>query len=75
MKKVIHLEGMTCGHCRDRVETALNDITGVKAKVDLVKKQAVVSSRGEVSDEILRQTVEDAGYRAISIEEKKGFFG
>lgn len=75
MKKVIGIEGMTCGHCQMRVEKALNAVDGVKAKVDLNKKSAVVETDGTISDDVLKKTVEEAGYTVTSIEEKKGLFG
>jgi copper chaperone CopZ len=75
MKKIIKIEGMSCGHCQARVEKALNGIEGVDAKVDLKKKAAVVNLKSEVSDEILSHTVTEAGYEVVSIEEKKGLFG
>lgn len=75
MKKVINIDGMSCGHCQAKVEQALNQVPHVTAKVNLKKKQAVVELDGNVSDEALRQAVEDAGFVAVSIEEKKGLFG
>jgi copper chaperone CopZ len=39
-KKIMKIEGMTCGHCQARVEKALNAISGVTANVDLKKKIA-----------------------------------
>ncbi len=75
MKKVIEINGMTCGHCQARVEKALNGIDGVEAKVDLKKKQATVQMTKEVSDETFKSVVEEAGYEVVSIAEKKGLFG
>jgi len=75
MKKVIAIEGMTCGHCQARVEKALNSVEGVKAKVDLKKNSATVDTDSTVSDDLLKKTVEEAGYTVTSIEEKKGIFG
>ena len=66
MQKVMTIEGMMCTHCSGRVESALNAIPGVTAKVDLEKKTATVS--GEVSDDTLRKAVEDAGYQVVSIQ-------
>ncbi len=65
MQKTITIEGMMCTHCSGRVESALNAIPGVTAKVDLEKKTATVS--GEVSDDVLRKAVEDAGYQVTGI--------
>ena len=75
MKKVIAIEGMTCGHCQARVEKALNAVDGVKAKVDLKKNNAIVEADSTISDDLLKKTVEEAGYTVTSIEEKKGLFG
>lgn len=75
MKKIITIEGMTCGHCQARVEKALNSVEGVKAKVDLKKNSATVETDSTISDDLLKKTVEEAGYTVTSIEEKKGLFG
>lgn len=75
MKKVIAIEGMTCSHCQARVEKALNAVDGVKAKVDLKKNTATVEAGSHISDDLLKKTVEEAGYTVTSIEEKKGLFG
>lgn len=74
MKKVITINGMSCEHCKARVEKALNAIDGVEAKVDLKKNNATVSLTTEVSDEVLKNAVNEAGYEAVSVEEKKGLF-
>ena len=65
MTKTITIEGMMCMHCSGRVETALNAIDGVTATVDLAAGTATVT--GDVTDEVLRKTVEDAGYKVVSI--------
>ena len=75
MKKIIKIEGMSCGHCAARVEKALSQLEGVKAKVALDKKQAVVTADREVSDQLLIATVTEAGYTVVSVTEKKGLFG
>lgn len=67
VNRVITIEGMTCGHCSGRVEKALNEIEGVKAVVDLDAKVANVTVEGEVSDEVLKDAVTEAGYEVISI--------
>ncbi len=66
MKKVMTIEGMMCMHCSGRVDKALNALEGVSAVVDLEAKTATVT--GDVSDEVLRKTVEDAGYTVVSID-------
>ena len=74
MKKVIAIEGMSCQHCKMHVEQALNAIDGVRAKVDLKKNEAVVDLSKDVSDQALKDAVDGAGYKAVSITEKKGLF-
>lgn len=75
MKKVMQINGMSCEHCKARVEKALNAIEGVEAKVDLKQKNATVTLKAEVSDEVLKNAVSEAGYEVVSIQEKKGLFG
>jgi copper chaperone CopZ len=74
MKKIIEINGMSCGHCQARVEKALNAIEGIDAKVDLKKKRAVVSLAKEVDDQTLKNAVMNAGYEVVKVEEKKGLF-
>ena len=67
MKKVIKIEGMHCGGCVKRVDAALNAIDGVSATVDLATGSAVVELTKEVSDEVLREAVEDLGFDVVEI--------
>ncbi len=67
MTKTMTIEGMACGHCKARVESALNALDGVSASVDLDKKTAEVQISGEVSDEELKKAVVDAGYTVVSV--------
>jgi len=66
--KVVHIEGMTCMHCSGRVEKALNGLDGVEAQVNLTEKTATLNLTGDVSDELLKKTVADAGYEVVKIE-------
>lgn len=75
MKKIMNIKGMTCGHCQQRVNKALNALEGVEAKVDFKKGQAVIRTRENVADEKLMAAVRESGYEPVSIEEKKGLFG
>ena len=62
MERIMSIEGMMCTHCSGRVESVLNALPGVRAKVDLEKKIAVISAGAEVTNDALRKAVEDAGY-------------
>jgi copper chaperone CopZ len=74
MKKIIEINGMTCGHCQARVEKVLNAIDGVDAKVELKKNRAIVNLTKDVNDQKLKDTVVEAGYEVVTITEKKGLF-
>ena len=64
-EKTLRIEGMSCGHCSARVEKALNALEGVEAKVDLAAKTAHIELKQDVSDEILKKAVTDAGYEVV----------
>lgn len=66
-EKVLVIEGMHCENCQNRVENALNRLDGIVCKVNLRKKIATVSYSTEVSDEILKETVEKLGFKVTEI--------
>ncbi|MGP1597794.1 heavy metal translocating P-type ATPase [Peptoanaerobacter stomatis] len=68
MKKIMYIEGMTCKHCKARVEKVLNELNGVTATVNLEEKTAVLEMDDNVDNDILKNTVEDAGYDVKNIE-------
>lgn len=65
--KTVMIEGMSCEHCKNRVEQSINEIDGAAAQVKLKKKQAIVSLEKNVSDEQLCAAIERAGYQVIEI--------
>ena len=67
MKKTMKIEGMMCSHCTGRVDKALNALEGVEATVSLEDQAAYVTLTGEVSDELLKKTVEAEGYQVLEI--------
>lgn len=68
MKKQIRINGMTCGHCVKHVEEALKEITGVSnVQVSLQEKNAVVEVTDAVSDQKLKEAVEEVGYDVTGI--------
>ncbi len=63
MSKILSVEGMTCGHCEQTVEEALEDVGGVTdATADRETEQATVE--GDADADTLVAAVEDAGYEA-----------
>ena len=69
MKKVMKIEGMMCGHCTGRVDKVLNALDGVEATVSLEDKAAYLTITGDISNEILKSTVEAEGYEVTEINE------
>ena len=64
MEKILEVQGMTCEHCKAKVEKALEEIEGVEqVKVSLFRKQAKVKGEN-LEDEKLVKAVEEAGYKA-----------
>lgn len=69
MTKTIKINGMMCSHCTGRVGEVLNAIDGVSAEVSLDNGgQAVVTLAKDVSDDVLKKAVVDAGYEVVGIE-------
>ena len=69
-EKVIKIKGMTCGHCKIRVEEMLNSIEGAAAEVNLHHDEAVLSMTREVSDEEIREAMKGGEYEIVGIESK-----
>lgn len=67
MHKIIKIEGMSCGHCAERIEKLLNAMDGVSAKVYLEEEAADVDIAEGVSDDALKDVVENAGFQVVSI--------
>lgn len=69
MKKEMIIEGMSCGHCKMRVEKALGALEGVdKAEVVLEDKKALIELSGDVSEAVLKSAVEEAGYEVVEVK-------
>lgn len=66
-KKTVKISGMHCDHCVRSVTEAINKINGASAKVSLKTETAVVSYDRPVTDESIRQAVEEAGFTVVSI--------
>ncbi|MCR4654614.1 MAG: metal-transporting ATPase, partial [Lachnospiraceae bacterium] len=67
-EKTMKIEGMMCGHCEATVKKALEALDGVsEAKVSHEEGSAIVTLTGEVTDNALKQAVEDKDYKVLSI--------
>ena len=68
MTKTMKIDGMMCSHCEGRVKQSLEGFAQVsQAEVSHEKGTAVVTLTAEVSNDVLKKTVEDQGYNVISI--------
>lgn len=69
MEKTLEITGMMCGHCEIAVKKALEAVDGVEsADVSHEKGTAVVTLSKEVSNDVLKKTVEDKDYTVTSIK-------
>ena len=64
MKKInLIVNGMVCGGCENRVKNAIKNIEGVEnVTADHNTGKVIVISNNEVSEEIIKETLEDIGY-------------
>ena len=68
MEKTMKIEGMMCGHCEARVKKCLEKLPEVEeAMVSYEAGTAVVKLNKEISDDVLKQTVEDQDYEVKEI--------
>jgi len=65
MTKTYSVKGMTCENCKARVERYVNDIDGAVGKVNLKKKQLIVSMEREISDKEIIDAIIKAGYEIL----------
>ena len=64
MKKIMHIEGMMCGHCE-----ALEALPQVdEAVVSHEAGTAELTLNAEIADDVLKKTVEDKDYTVTSVE-------
>ena len=70
MIKKLQISGMTCGHCKMKVENTLNELEGIdSAEVDLIDGIAKLNTETELDSDFIAKTIEDAGYKLIAIED------
>ncbi len=73
MEKTMKIEGMMCGHCEARVKKCLEALPEVtEALVSHENGTAVVKLNAELSDDVLKKTVEDQDYTVTDIVEALG---
>ena len=69
IKKIMHIEGMMCGHCEAAVKKALEALPQVdEAVVSHEAGTAELTLNAEIADDVLKKTVEDKDYTVTSVE-------
>ncbi len=68
MTKTVTIEGMSCNHCKMAVEKALGAMDGVRrVEVNLDRKKATLELSQDVSDNLIKSAVSNAGYTVTEI--------
>ena len=66
--KIINIDGMACNHCKMSVEKALNSIEGItNVEVSLENKNAKIECSEEISNDKIKEVIEEAGFTVIEI--------
>ena len=67
MKEInLIVNGMMCGGCENRVKNAIKNIEGVEnVTADHNTGKVIVISDNEVSEEIIKEALEDIGYEVV----------
>ena len=68
-RRILKIDGMSCGNCAIRVENALNAMDGIWARVDLESGEASVYMKQEYEDKALKDAVKACGYTVFRIEQ------
>ncbi len=79
VKITLGVEGMACGMCEAHINNAVrNTFTVKKVSSSHTKKQTVIISEQDISEQELRNIIAKAGYEVVSLQsepyEKKGLF-
>ena len=69
MKAELKIEGMSCMHCVKHVKEALTAVEGVTgADVALETKTAVIDYEGEITESLLAEVIDEAGYELVGFK-------
>ncbi|MGH7739265.1 MAG: heavy-metal-associated domain-containing protein [bacterium] len=67
-KAIFNIKGMTCGHCVQTVQSALDQLEGVQeTHVSLADQQAVLLYEGSLKTQEILDAVVEAGYQASPV--------
>lgn len=61
--KTLEIESMTCGHCKMKIEKALNELAEVElANVDLIDGIAEVKLNKDIDKGVFEKVLKEIGY-------------
>lgn len=64
----VKVKGMMCGHCEARVKKVLEALENVEsAEASHEKEKVIISATGELSDAVIRETIENEDYEVTEI--------
>ena len=67
--KTIKIEGMMCPHCEARVKKALEELPEIsEAIVSHKEGNAIIKLVSDISDDKIKKTIEEQGYKVIDIQ-------
>jgi len=66
-KTILHIEGMTCGHCLNAVNKALGALPSVTIEQVRIGRAEVSHDAAVTDAAAIVQAVENAGYRATAV--------
>jgi len=66
MKEILKVEGMSCNHCVNSIETNVGGLTGVSAvKVNLADNEVAVEFANAATLAHVKETIEDQGFDLV----------
>ena len=68
MKKILKVEGMSCGHCEKAVKDALNELPEVTNVIVNLEEKKVEVEGNNLDDKVLREAIDEAGYEVLSVD-------
>ncbi len=60
---MLKVEGMSCMHCKKKVETALKDLGLKSVKVDIETGEVRYKENKKITTEQIKQTITNLGYK------------
>ena len=80
IKITVGVEGMACGMCEAHINDAVRQAFSIKKVTSShTKKQTVIITENDISEQDLKNAISKAGYDVVSVSsepyEKKGLFG